>query len=340
MTIEDIIREQLVFQTNKNSGWNVLYCEVCGDGSRTQGPRAGWKFEDNKAMFNCFNCGISGSFDPDREYAFSKEMKKILNSFGIPIKDVELLTVDKFLKNESYSIPKKLQLSLKTFDIPDYFYKLSEASENNLIARTAKKFLQEKKAINYESYPFYLSTGITKSNDVREQAIAKTLVNRLIIPAFKNSKIIYYEARSLGEQSKKYINLDIPKSNIIYGYDKLFINYEKPLYICEGFFDSFHLDGIAVLGNKLSNAQIDLISRSPRKKIIVPDKKFNKTTNDNGRKLAEQAIELGWSIALPDIGNCKDITEAIVKYGKLHVLNSINTNIFEGFEADVCLNLW
>ena len=52
--------------------------------------------------------------------------------------------------------------------------------------------------------------------------------------------------------------------------------------------------------------------------IIVPD------TDRAGRKLVERAVELGWTVSFPVWQEtCKDINEAVVKYGKLFVLKSI-----------------
>ena len=82
--IEDVVRDHVAFTGKVSSkGWNSTYCGVCGDGSRTQGPRGGWLFVDDMVFYNCFNCSCEGNFDPHREFPFSKKMYKIFSSFDL-----------------------------------------------------------------------------------------------------------------------------------------------------------------------------------------------------------------------------------------------------------------
>ena len=338
-TIEDIVRSYIPFANRSNQGWSVVFCEVCGDGSRTQGPRGGWLFQNDKAFYNCFNCSVHGSFDPDREYAYSREMRNILKAFSIPLAETDPLTQKKFLEGRSAAKPVKRAIAIPTIDMPDYFYPLIAAEPTNSILHKAVRFL-DTKGIDFLSYPFYLSSGKSTAG-VAENAIAKSLTNRLIIPAFRGEKMIYYIARSFQEDAKKrYLNPPVPKNSVIYGMDKLFIDLEKPLFVTDGFFDAHHLDGVATLGNVLSTAQIDILNKSPRRKVIIPDKKLKFHNKDDGKMMAKQALDLGWHISLPEYGNCKDVTASIVKYGKMFVMNSINKNIVDGFAGNVALSMW
>ena len=53
----------------------------------------------------------------------------------------------------------------------------------------------------------------------------------------------------------------------------------------------------------------------------VPDK------DEAGSKLIEQAIELGWSVSLPEWADgVNDIGDAVTKYGRLYTLYSIVNN--------------
>ena len=55
-----------------------------------------------------------------------------------------------------------------------------------------------------------------------------------------------------------------------------------------------------------------------REVIVVPDR------DRAGVKLIDNAIEYGWSVSFPVWQEtCKDINEAVVKYGRLFVLKSI-----------------
>jgi DNA primase len=88
--------------------------------------------------------------------------------------------------------------------------------------------------------------------------------------------------------------------------------------VCEGPFDAMSVDGVAVCGAEISDQQAELIDRLQREVVVVPDRDLT------GRRLVDRAIELGWSVSFPVwLETCKDINEAVVKYGKLFVLKSI-----------------
>lgn len=332
-TIEDLVRKCLSFSSSSTTGWNKIYCEVCGDGEgRTKGPRGGWLFNGEQAFYHCFNCNCEGSFDPEREFPYGKDMWKILAAFGIPKEEHQSIAYKNRGKNSiTFTKPVKKEIQVEAIPVPDHFYKLSDASDNNIIARKAIDFLWNEKRIKPADYEFYLSTGISKDGP-RENAIARSLIGKIIIPYFKDGKMIYYQGRALDK--KLFINASSSRTAVIYGYDKLRKDNNKPLYITEGFWDAFHLDGVAVLENKLTTTQIEVLNRCPRRKIVVPDKK------DDSKKLASQAVELGWEISLPEIGNEDDITKGILKYGKIYVLNSVNNQIFSGFQASINLEIY
>jgi DNA primase len=140
--------------------------------------------------------------------------------------------------------------------------------------------------------------------------------------------LIFYFGRDLtGTRVKKYMSPDVPKQNILYGFDHMFEDTSEPLYVAEGWFDVFRLKGVAVLGNRMTPGQITWLNKSHRPKVVIPDR-FG-----DGHLLAEQAIELGWSVSTPDIGECKDINEAMCKYGEFFTRLTIKKHTYEGFEA-------
>jgi hypothetical protein len=72
--LENIILPHLATHGVSSSGWHSVYCEHCGDGGRTQGPRGGWLFNDNISFYHCFNAGCDGNVDYQRESPFSSDM--------------------------------------------------------------------------------------------------------------------------------------------------------------------------------------------------------------------------------------------------------------------------
>jgi len=322
--IEDLVCEYVQFAHGvKAGGWSACFCEVCGDGARTKGPRGGWRFDGEACAYHCFNCDVTGTFDPDREYPFSRKMVEIFDAFNIPNKEYFAIGyANKVLGDGKTKKPEKPKVVINAIDMPDYFCLLQQCKDTNVIAQKAIDELKYRN-INPDDYPFFISTGRSKKG-VREEAVAKSMMDRLIIP-FYNDKgdLIYFQGRALDKSAKKkYINADIPRTNIIYGMHRLHIDQNKPLYVTEGFFDAYHLNGVSIQENNLTQGQIDILKRSRRKKVFVPDRKSDSS------KVIDQCAELGWSVAIPDIGtSCKDIDDAIRRYGKLHTLSQVATNI-------------
>jgi len=88
--------------------------------------------------------------------------------------------------------------------------------------------------------------------------------------------------------------------------------------VVEGPLDAMVVDGVAILGNECSETQADIIDGLAREVIVVPD------CDRAGVKLIDAAIEYGWHVSFPVWQEtCKDVSEAVERYGKLFVLKSI-----------------
>jgi DNA primase len=158
---------------------------------------------------------------------------------------------------------------------------------------------------------------------------------RVIVPIYKKEKLIFYIGRDMTDSKiKKYESPSAERESVLFGFDKIFEQTDKPLYIVEGVFDAMLIDGVAVLGNKLTDGQIYWLNRSNRTKVYIPDK------YGDGHLGAEQAVANGWSVAFPDTGSCKDVGEAVDKYGMLYVLATLTQNTAKGLEAKTRIRLY
>jgi DNA primase len=139
---------------------------------------------------------------------------------------------------------------------------------------------------------------------------------RVIIPFYWKGQLIGYSARSFADniKPKYYSQYD---TNYVYNTD-IQTPEKRFVIVCEGPFDAMAIDGVAILGNECSEVQADIIDSLGREVIVVPD-------NDRaGLSLVSQAIEFGWSVSFPIwFEDCKDISEAVIKYGRLFVLKAI-----------------
>lgn len=95
---------------------------------------------------------------------------------------------------------------------------------------------------------------------------------RVIIPSYDEyDRVNYFIARSyLPKPKRKYINPEAEKEALVW--NEHLINWDKPVYIVEGVFDSIFLpNSIPMLGKKMSSKLFDLLYKNAKKIIIVLD---------------------------------------------------------------------
>lgn len=326
ITLEEIIRNHVHLGRPNPGGWCPVLCKVCLDHGR-KGPRAAFKFEGDTVGYHCFNCGHSTVYDPTVSRSMPHKMVAVLDAFGIPDSEWRVVIFQNLSRERQSSNGEKqeqyVSIEPKAIELPDSFYRLTNDPDDD-VAQYAIEFLTNERRIDWTAYPFYLSKPTNKK-----------WFGRLVIPVYKDNKIIYYQGRDLTELHKeKYLSPSIDRENVIYGYENLHTDLDEPLYVVEGFFDAFVLNGIATFGNKLSSAQIKWLNQSRRNKVIIPDRW------GDGYRLAEQAIELGWSVSTPDAPGCKDVSNIIEKYGMLYALKTIHDNTASGFTAETRLAVY
>jgi DNA primase len=69
--------------------------------------------------------------------------------------------------------------------------------------------------------------------------------------------------------------------------------------------------------NTVSDAQARLIRRLGKEVTVVPDQ------DSAGLELIDRAVELGWAVSIPNWQDCKDVNDAVKKYGRLGTLITI-----------------
>lgn len=327
------------------TGWYSVLCKVCNDHGR-KGPRAAFRFENNGVAYHCFNCGHKATYYPHYS-SVPDDAHKVFDAFGIPAEEINKLRFDALKQKDKHgqlvttSKKEGLALNPKEIPLPDHFYALSDAADDDKWAMVAKAYL-ESREIDFRQYPFYLSTGIPKQHfgppSQKATFVRQTQKwkKRIIVPIYKDGKLVFYQGRDMtGKAVKKYESPSVSKDRIIYGFDQLFVDDDRPLYVVEGFFDAFHINGVALLGNELTEPQINWLNRSKREKVYIPDR------YGSGLDNALKAVDAGWSVSTPEIGNSKDINDAIIKYGQLYVHDTLRNQIKRGrFEAETALKLY
>lgn len=182
---------------------------------------------------------------------------KLIKKFGNPRQLKKYL----LLKPED---DESAQRVYKTVKLPKEFIPFSSASAG------LKLTPQYRQAYNY-----------IKSRNITELMCQKFNIgfcynglyeNRIIIPSYdENGFVNYFIARSYLQKTKrKYMNPEAQKEILIFN-EKL-INWDEPIYLVEGAFDSIFLDNaIPMLGKYMSEHLYNTLYTKAKKIIIVLD---------------------------------------------------------------------
>ena len=286
-----------------SSGWtsfNAICCTHFGH-RQDKRMRGGIKFDGSNWSMHCFNCGFKCNFVLGR--TITSKTRSLLIWSGIDEQQIQRWSLESLQHKDliDYTQPKKQRVKIKFND-----HTLPEGElvdSNNPLHKVYTDYLESRK-IDSNDYPFL----ITPHEKGR-------MGNRVIIPYTYKNKIVGHTSRFLDNKIPKYINEQQP------GY-VFNIDMQKPDWgvciVTEGIFDALSIDGVALMHNDISSDQALLLSTLNKQIILVPDR------DSTGLSLCDKALELGYSVSLPDWDDdVKDVNDAVVKYGKLPTLLSI-----------------
>ena len=277
------------------SGW-ISFNAVCCDDKRQRG---GFIVNAGDAVsYHCFNCGFKCSWQPGRHV--SKNMSKFMRDLNIPDDLIgqlrlEALKLDDNNTAEVRSIIPKFDVRALPMD-SELLNSLLDNPPEKLIP--VLEYMVNRKLFP-EDFPFYWTPKVGFSN-------------RLIIPFLYKGEIVGWTARAVNDATPKYLSEQQP--GYVFNLDNQYGDREFVI-VSEGPFDALSIDGCALLGAEIKDSQNWLLKQLGKEIILVPDR------DHEGPRTVEQAIELGWSVSMPDwpLG-VKDINDAVIKLGKLATL--------------------
>ena len=293
------------------SGWTSFNAPCCvhnNENADTRG-RGGVIYEGDVISYHCFNCGFKASWQPGRNLSY--KFKKLLEWLNTPDQDITKLALDVMRENEGVEVQKhSVELpEFATTQLPEGAKPLNEwadycALEPGGVDKNLWRIFEYMKERN-----LYL--------DDTDYHWSPTLAyrDRLIIPFRYEGRIVGYTARTVGDNKVKYLTDSQP--GYVYnmdeqGHNKVFC------IVCEGPIDAIHIEGCALTGSDINDAQALLLNRLQKDIYVVPDR------DRAGSKLVEQAIDRGWHVSMPDWdSDVNDIGDAVSKYGRLYTLYSI-----------------
>ena len=288
------------------SGWISFNAPCCDD----RRGRGGLILNAGDAVsYHCFNCQFKASWQPGR--GISQKMNKLMRLLNVPDDVINQLRLEALRLNENPDV--KLRSIIPTFDeraLPMDARSLEEWStwielqgwenaDQSLIDVFC--YLRNIRGLDPYAYPYYWTNKIG-------------FKNRVIIPFYKDNKIVGWTARATNEGgSPKYLSEQQP--GYVFNLDRQQTNERAFVIVCEGPFDALSIDGCALLGAEIKDSQNYLLKQLGKEIILVPDR------DHEGPKTVEQAIEFGWSVSMPDWPEgVKDVNDAVNKIGFLATL--------------------
>ena len=286
------------------SGWisfNAPCCHHNGHAHDTRG-RGGLIINgDEGVTYHCFNCGFKCSWLAGRN--LSLKFKNFLSWIGVPDNTINQLSLD-LLKQLDNKKSKLQDIKLPTFkkiELPDEIICVNSSINVDKNLFPIIEYIADR-GLNFNDTNFYWSKKLSYRD-------------RLIIPFYYKNEIVGYTARTIKNKKPKYITNSQP--GYVFGLDEQKENYKLTL-VCEGPIDALLVGATSILGSEISAGQALLLNSLETKKIIVPDR------DPAGKKLINQAIDLGWSVSFPNWDTkINDVSDAVNKYGRMLTLYSI-----------------
>lgn len=286
------------------SGW-ISFNAPCCDDKRMRG---GFIVNGGDAVsYHCFNCGFKASWQPGR--TLSAKMRKLMRQLNMSDDTISKLGLEALRLNENTNttvqtiVPKfderALPMDAKSLEEWSSWIELQgwENTDQELI--NVFCYLRNIRSLDPYAYPYYWTNKVG-------------FKNRVIIPFYKDGKVVGYTARAINDAKPKYISEQQP--GYVFNLDRQH-NDRAFVIVSEGPFDALSIDGCALLGAEIKDSQNWLLKQLGKEIVLVPDR------DHEGPRTVEQAIEYGWSVSMPDWPEgVKDINDAVVKLGKLATL--------------------
>lgn len=293
-TLADIIRDKVPLGPENARGWFEVRCPCCSDYQ----VRAGFKFEETHTVYSCWNCKSAFNVE-EGTGKFTKNARGILEDFGITRDDLTAIR-SALLQPQKEEEPeinleelKKVKLITPEVALPDRTYLLG-VDHHDELQEPLIEYLLKRKIDPLEIRACF-------SLDPRH-------LRRVIIPYYRDGKVIYWQSRTIDNIKPRYLNSSNPRDAILYGYDLLYTYTPTPLFVCEGVFDAIVLKGVCILGSTLNAAKLEILKKSRRRIIFVMD------PDGNGEALTTTAMENGWEISYFDKRDL-DASAMVEQYG-------------------------
>lgn len=283
-----------------SSGWISFNgpCCVHNGESQDRRQRGGLKSSAEGWSYHCFNCGYTASFILGRNLSF--KARKLLSWLNVPSEEIERINLES-LKHRSITglIDDRQRTSAAIQDI--HFEERDLGGVEFVTPDHTDVWNYLRRRCAPTDYPFMISSTEGARPGV-------------IVPFTYNNTMVGSTTRFLDDRNPRYLNDFQP--GYVFGTDLQHKDWQYVI-VTEGIFDALSISGLALMHNTVSDAQARLIRNLGKEIVVVPDQ------DRAGMELVDRAIELNWSVSMPDWPDCKDVNDAVIKYGRLATLLTI-----------------
>lgn len=302
MALQTLIRSRLNGRSSPK-GWISFNCPMCvvnGQSRPDTKHRGGIMYNpDGGVSYHCFNCKYKTSWQPGRQLSF--KMSKLLRQLGFDEAEVQRLKLEILSQADVEDMVAREEEPAWVPDWPDFDFGFDVRP------------LQDPEKIAYLEQRKILDLAVWLETDYKDRGFD----HRVILPYTYQNRLVGYVARYVGEIPNKIVKYHRrAPADYVYGLDNQ-RDQRQFVIVSEGELDALLTGGLSLGSNNLSDRQAQLIEDLNIEPIVIPD------ADRSGRDLVERAASYGWSVSFPEWEGCKDVGDAVLKYGRLFTINSI-----------------
>lgn len=172
---------------------------------------------------------------------------------------------------------------------------------------------------DYEIRKYDIRSGKTYTDEETGRMVSKW-IGRVIFPFYEEDRCVYAIGRSYTGNERKYVNVDVPNSEIVYGINEVS---NRECIICEGLLSSIAaekysgISSVCLLGKTISQAQAQKIKRKADRVWQcldggVPEKQVRAMS----RSLIKAGFKEVWRVNLPDDSDPDELGDDFLDYFK------------------------
>ena len=294
---------------------NCPLCVHMGESRPDTKHRGGFRLNSDKGFtYHCFNCKYRTMWE--FQGRVGKNLMFFLTTIGIPPKQVpfklRLLQANERVEAK-IDVDKEPEVCLNFDDI-----KLPHG------CRSFESWVEDDDlpSLFFSAFSYMANRGEAVFNGSTYYWTPDTnygVNQRVIIPFYHHGKIVGYTGRVFTGNNKLRKYYSVQPRDFMFNQELLEGDTEI-IFLVEGVPDAISINGVGVMGNHLSEKQVNLLRWSKKRIILVPDR------DKAGEKLIDQVVRLGWEVSLitTEWGNgVSDCAEATKRFGKLYTLETI-----------------